>query len=140
MAAKKKTIKPPAKRVSARQKGVTVDEYVARLKGWQKEVATALRRIVRTAAPKAVESIKWGQPVYEENGPFAYMKAFATSVNFGFWRGAELPDPTGALSGGGDRMRHVKLFDTADVNPKALADLVRAAVKLNEQRGDPTKR
>jgi hypothetical protein len=93
-----------------------------------------------TAAPAATESIKWGQPVYEHHGPFAYMTAFTTSVNFGFWRGAELPDPNDALTGGGGRMRHIKLFGPADVNPKVLTELVRAAAKLNEQRGDPTKR
>jgi hypothetical protein len=145
MATKKKTTKKPAarttsKKISARKAGLTVDDYAARLAGWQKEVVTALRKIVRSAAPKAIESIKWGQPVYEHNGPFAYMKAFASSVNFGFWRGAELPDPNGMLTGGGDRMRHLKLLGTSDVNPKALADLVRAAVKLNDLRGDPTKR
>jgi hypothetical protein len=138
--AKKAAPRTSSKKISARKAGMTVDDYVTRLTGWKREVATALRKIIRTAAPKATESIKWAQPVYEHNGPFAYIKAFATGINFGFWRGAELPDPKGALKGGGDRMRHVKLFGTADVNPKVLADLVRAAVKLNEQRGDPTKR
>jgi hypothetical protein len=146
MATKKKTkrtMRPAARMTrakSARSAGLTVDDSVARFGGWQKEVTTALRKIMRTAAPAATESIKWGRPVYEHHGPFAYLKAFTARVNFAFWRGAELPDPNGALTGGGGRMRHVTLFCPADINPKVLTELVRAAVKLNEQRGDPTKR
>jgi len=54
--------KQPAK-PSARAAGKTVDDYVAGLGGWQAEAVAELRRIVRQAAPEAVESIKWGQPV-----------------------------------------------------------------------------
>ena len=48
----------------------TVDEFVAGLDGWQAEAVSTIRQIVREAAPKASEAWKWGQPVYEENGPF----------------------------------------------------------------------
>ena len=57
----------------------TVDEYIAGLKGWQQEVAAAIRAIVQEAAPEAKESIKWAQPVYEIGGPFAYIKAHSSS-------------------------------------------------------------
>jgi len=118
----------------------TVDAYIKSLSGWQADVAAQVRHIVKTGAPDAKESIKWAQPVYESNGPFAYMKAFKTSINFGFWRGAELPDPLGLLEGDGDRMRHVKLTGPESVNAKAFTDLVKAAVRLNKSMGDPTKR
>ncbi len=42
------------------------------------------------------------QPVYENNGPFAYIKAFKNSVNFGFCRGIDLEDPENLLQGTGD--------------------------------------
>lgn len=118
----------------------TVDEYVDGLGGWQQEVVAALREIVKGAAPAATESIRWAQPVYEDHGPFAYIKAFPRTVNLGFWRGAELVDPLGLLAGGGDRMRHVKLIGAWDVRRKAFQDLVKEAVALNRDRGDPTKR
>ena len=69
----------------AKQK--TIDEYVDGLGGWRGEVVSSLRRLVLDAAPDAAESIKWAQPVYEDNGPFCYIKAFDNQVNFGFWRG-----------------------------------------------------
>ena len=117
----------------------TVEEYIAGLEGWQAEVVEALRKIVMEAAPDAAESIKWAQPVYESNGPFAYMKAFKSSVNFGFWRGIDLDDPKGLLQGSGDKMRHVKLSSTDDIDTAAFAVFVRQALELNLTKGDPTK-
>ena len=107
----------------------TVDAYVAGLEDWQAEIITSLRQIIRSAAPNAAESFKWAQPVYEENGPFAFIKAFKDHVNFGFWRGAEFPDPLGILEGDGNRMRHVRLSSIKDIRKKALADMVKMGVR-----------
>jgi hypothetical protein len=120
--------------------GTSVDDYVAKLDGAQAEVIRALRQIIREIAPDAKESIKWAQPVFEENGPFAFMKANKNHVTFGFWRGAELADPEGLLEGDGDRMKHVKLAGPGDIRPKVLRAFVRAAVELNRTKGNPTKR
>ena len=125
---------------SAREAGKTVDDYVASLDGWRRDTATALRQIAREAAPGARESIKWGQPVYELNGPFAWMKAHKSTVNFGFWRGADLADPQGVLAGEGDRMRHVKVKEGAPLPVDELRRLIAEAVQLNAEKGDPTKR
>jgi hypothetical protein len=117
----------------------TVDGYIAGLEGWQAEIVTRVRGIILQAATEAKESIKWAQPVYEINGPFAYMKAFKNAVNFGFWRGVELNDPQGVLEGTGEKMRHLKLASLEDVDEALFTDLVRQAVRLNQQKGDPTK-
>jgi hypothetical protein len=77
--------------------------------------------------------------VYSSNGPFAYIKAFKNSVNFGFWRGVELNDPKGLLQGSGDKMRHVKLTSTDDIDAAAFSDFVNQAMQLNQTKGDPTK-
>jgi hypothetical protein len=116
-----------------------VDDYIAGLGGWKTEVAGLVQAIVTTAAPEAKESIKWAQPVYELNGPFAYMKAFKNSVNFGFWRGIDLDDPQELLQGTGEKMRHVKLAGLEDVDDEAFAAYVQQAVALNLEKGDPTK-
>ena len=120
-------------------KAKTVDGYVQGLEGWQKDVVSSIRKTVREAAPDARESIKWAQPVYEDNGPFAYLRAFKNHVNFGFWRGVDLSDPEGILEGLGDRMRHVKLSGPEDFKGGVFAGFVREAVELNRTKGDPTK-
>jgi hypothetical protein len=117
----------------------TVDAYIAGLGEWQAEVVTAVRELVRAAAPRATESIKWAQPVYESNGPFAYIKAFASHVNLGFWRGADLPDPQRLLQGTGGKMRHVKLTGTGDIDGPALTRMVKTAVGLNAKLGNPAR-
>src|SRR5690606_41229841 len=62
---------------------------------------------------------------------FAYVNAFKSHVNVGFFRGAELPDPEGLLEGTGKLMRHVKLRPSdhpqADVDTRALARLIKTA-------------
>ena len=116
-----------------------VDEYIESLGGWKTDTAGRIREIVTKAAPEAKESIKWAQPVYELNGPFAYMKAFKNSVNFGFWRGVDLDDPQGLLQGTGEKMRHVKVTGLEDIDDEAFTAYVKQAVRLNLAKGDPTK-
>lgn len=131
---------PRAGRISARQSGLTVDEYIGRLDGWRREAAIRLREIVRGAAPGAVESIKWGQPVYESDGPFCYIRAFPSSINLGFWRGKSLAHLDDAIVGGGEKMGHFRIRSAADIRPKAFARVIREAVQLNARQGDPTRR
>ena len=129
-----------AKKPSARAAGLTVDAYIAALAAPQRAIATTLRALVRREAPGATESIKWGQPVWDESGPFAFLRAARAHVTLGFWRGAELPDRGGLLEGEGDRMRHVKIPVGREVPTAALEGFVREAVRLNRVHGTPTRR
>ena len=119
--------------------GKTVDAYISSLNDKQADIVSSVRQIVREAAPNADEAIKWAQPVYSSNGPSAYIKAFKNSVNFGFWRGVDLKDPKGLLQGSGDKMRHIKLTSTDDIDAGAFSDFINQAVQLNQTKGDPTK-
>lgn len=141
----------PARRVPARKTarksmkagsgaGKTVDAYVAALDGWQREAAERLREVIRSAAPSLAEAIKWGQPVYEDNGPVCYFRSSADHLTFGFWRGTELSDPDGRLEGEGDRMKHLKIHGAEDVRAEALADFIRQGVELNRELGSPTRK
>ena len=111
-----------------------VDAYVAGLAPAQRALFVRLRELVRAAAPEADETFKWAEPVYELNGPFAWIKAHREHVTLGFWRGAEL-----GLEGSGSKMGHVKVRRADDVDEARLNRLVKAAVKLNQTKGDPTK-
>jgi hypothetical protein len=118
----------------------TVDAYINALDDDRRQTATALREAIVAAVPDATESIKWGQPVYDVNGPFAALKAFPRWVTLTFWRGAELADSRAMLQGDGDRMRHVRFSRAVDVDARAVQAVVRSAADLNRQLGDPTKR
>jgi hypothetical protein len=118
----------------------TIDEYIAGLGGdWRSETVARLRQIVDEAAPEATSTIKWAQPVWESNGPFAYIKAFGRSVNIGFWRGTQLDDAAGILEGEGERMKHLTLREGNPIPADELARFVRQAVELNRDHGSPAR-
>lgn len=110
---------------------MTVDEYIAKLGSPQREVVEGLRRIVKEAAPAATESIKWRMPWFEQNGLLCYIDSAKGHVRFGFYRGAELPDPEGLLEGTGKTGRHIKVRDLKDILRGPLTSLVKEAVRLN---------
>lgn len=117
----------------------TVDGYVTGLPSPLQVIVQRLRELVRDAAPEAAETLKWSQPVFEANGPFAQIDAHENHVNFGFWRGAMLKAPIGVLQDGDQAMRHLKVFSLEDIKADILRTLVRQAVLLNETLGDPTR-
>ena len=59
--------------------------------------------------------------------PFAYVNAFTSHVNVGFFQGATLPDPARLLQGNGKFMRHVKLRPGTAMDEEALNRLIEAA-------------
>ena len=65
--------------------------------------------------------------VLVEDAPFAYVNAFTSHVNVGFFRGDALDDPACLLEGSGRSMRHVKLRPERPVNDAALGALIDAA-------------
>lgn len=119
--------------------GRTVAGYANKLSGWRRDAVKCVVALVDQAAPGAVSSIKWSQPVFELEGPFCYVRAFPKHVNFGFWRGAELPDPKRRLIGTGGKMRHIRLTSLDDIDERAFRALVKAAAALNQGLGDPKK-
>jgi hypothetical protein len=160
MASRKKTSpakKAPAKKASAPAvgakaksdpdaykvsplRGMPIEEWIAQKTiGWQRDVVRRVVDVVKRTAPDTTVSIKWAQPVFELNGPFAFIKPAKAHLSVGFWRGAELTDPKGILERG-SRMGHFKLRGPSELNEKALAGLVKEAVRLNREKGSPTIR
>ena len=83
---------------------------------------------LRRCGPNVRELLHDGCPVAcVEDAAFAYVNAFKSHVNVGFFHGASLDDPTGLLQGSGKRMRHVTLSLDGAVDDAALRSLMRAA-------------
>ena len=102
-------------------------------------LARAVRRLVYDALPETVEvvwirqgTVGWGTGPKKMSEQFAYMLPFEEHVTFGFYYGAELPDP-GELFGGTSRnkgtMRSIKITDEGQVEQPELRDLVAAATR-----------
>lgn len=115
------------------------DAYVAALSGWQRPCVEALRKAVKGAAG-VEEVIKWGNLVYLSNGPVIVIRAEASRVLFGFWRGKRLRDIEPRLKPGGKyEMATLELREGDEVSATVARRLAREAVALNDSLGDPTK-
>lgn len=113
--------------------------YVAQLAGWRLATVEALRAAVKAAAPLD-ERIKWTHLVYFSNGPVLLIRAEAERVLFGFWRGKRLSQIEPRLKPGGKfELATMALREGDAVDPSVAAELVRAAVALNRELGDPSK-
>lgn len=65
---------------------------------------------------------------------FGYVNVFTSHVNVGFFRGAEIDDPSGLLEGTGKVMRHVKLRPGHEVDEMALRRLIETAYADMQRR------
>jgi hypothetical protein len=118
----------------------TIDEYTKDQDNDKGAIVKELVTIVKKAAPSGEDGIKWSQPVFwDDNGPFCFIKAHKDHVNIGFWRGAQMKDPKGLLEGTGEKMRHIKITTTQDIDEGAITDFVQQNVKLNKEFGDPSR-
>ena len=105
------------------------------IEAWMKEHAGDLgaiaRRwfeVMRSCGDEVRELLHDGCPVAcFGDAPFAYVNAFTSHVNVGFFHGAALPDAGGLLQGSGKFMRHVKLRPGAAFDDAALKRLIDAA-------------
>jgi hypothetical protein len=105
------------------------------IEAWMKEHAGELGRIaahwfgiMRECGDEVLEVLHDGCPVAcFGNAPFGYVNVFRAHVNVGFFRGSQLPDPSGLLEGSGKLMRHVKLRPGMSTDDAALKRLIEAA-------------
>ncbi|MFM7851619.1 MAG: DUF1801 domain-containing protein [Flammeovirgaceae bacterium] len=69
-----------------------------------------------------------------DNTPFAYINAFKSHVNIGFFYGAYLPDRTKILEGNGKHMHHIKLHPESSSDDAAIQTLIEAAYNDIQKR------
>lgn len=62
-----------------------------------------------------------------QHTPFAYVNAFTSHINLGFFYGAFLIDKNRLLEGEGKRMRHVKIKPGFACNETGIKSLIREA-------------
>jgi hypothetical protein len=112
--------------------------YLSALDGWRGDCVVALRRSILTS-PELNEGIKWGHLVYTFEGPVLLIRAEEERVLFGFWRGWFLRDIEPRLKPGGKYdMATLELRQGDRIAPQVVEALVKHAVELNRQKGNPT--
>ena len=111
----------------AEKRDPAIEEWLRRT-----DQSTALARIwfkrMRACGEDVREVMHDGCPtVCVEDAAFAYVNAFKSHTNVGFFHGADLIDPAGLLEGTGKNMRHVKLKPGHEPDATDLAQLIDAA-------------
>jgi len=108
----------------------TFDLYAADQTPKHRTILRALRKFVKRASPKLVESVKWGNGCWlKGKDPVAYVYSAPDLVQFGFFRGASLEDPRGLLEGEAQYVRHIKVRKVGDIDEKAFGALLRQAAR-----------
>lgn len=111
---------------------ITVNEHIATLPKELLSSYKTLRSMAKKTMPGAVEMVyhnalgyslsksPWDRVCYIAHQPKGY-------INFGFFFGIDIPDPTGLIQGEGKRIRHVKVYTLKEAKNPALQKLVEAA-------------
>ena len=98
-------------------------------------IATRWVDVIRDCGDDVFELLHDGCPTAcVADAGFAYVDAFKSHVNVGFFRGTDLPDRDGLLQGTGRFMRHVKLKPGVQIDERALKELIHAAYDDMKQR------
>jgi uncharacterized protein YdeI (YjbR/CyaY-like superfamily) len=115
-----------------------IDAYITQAAPFARPVLKHLRRLVHAACPGVTETIKWGMPAFEYQGPLLGMAAFKAHCVAGFRKSGLMNDPHGYLgkraAQGGEAMGNLGRITSLDDLPPdgVLLDFIRQAVRLNE--------
>ncbi len=112
-----------------------VDAYITGAPKEARPTLHAVRALIRSAAPKAAESISWGIPFYKYQGLLAGFAAQKHHVSFGLV--TVLQDTDRALlekKGYGTGKKTVQIRFDQQVPAAVLRRIIRAQAKLNESR------
>jgi hypothetical protein len=116
---------------------VLIDERITELGDWRGETLAQVRAIVKAADPEVEETWKWrGVPVWEHSGIICTGETYKKAVKLTFAKGASLDDPSGLFNSSldGNVRRAIDIHEGDAIDEPALADLIQAAVALNESR------
>jgi hypothetical protein len=111
-----------------------IDQRIEALGDWRGETLSRLRAVIRHAVPDVIEEWKWrGVPVWYKDGMICTGETYKNAVKMTFAKGAALDDPAGLFNSSldGNVRRAIDVHEGEEIDEKALAALIQAAVALN---------
>lgn len=114
-----------------------IDRLIAGLADWRGRTLATIRKSILEADRRIIEEWKWmGSPVWSCDGILVVGNAHKAKVKLTFPRGASLPDRDRLFNADleGNAWRAIDFFQADEVNERALKDLIRAAIDLNQRR------
>jgi hypothetical protein len=125
-----------AKNDSGESPSQLIDGRIEELGDWRGETLAQIRSLIKQADPEVVEEWKWrGVPTWYHAGKIICTgETYKDKVKATFAKGASLDDPSGLFNSSleGNVRRAIDFHEGDEIDGKALEDLIRAAVALNE--------
>ena len=115
-----------------------VDEYIAGLPSWQREICDQLRDLIHAVDPEVVETIKRTvQPYFVLDGNVCALLAAKDHVNLFLYDGGIVDDPQGLITGGhaNKTARTIAFRQGATINRNALTAMLEQVVANNRGGG-----
>ena len=116
-----------------------IDDIIAQLSGWKRDVLIALRTAIRAADPAAIEGVKYKKPSKPEGVPFwthdgdvCFVDVLKNAVRLTFAKGARM-EGNDLFNTRLDSkvVRAIDYSERSHVDEKAVMALVAEAVELN---------
>ena len=115
------------------RKDPRIDAYIKGRAPFAQPILKHLRAVVHEACPDVVETIKWGMPAFEYEGPLCSIAAFKAHAAFGLWKGGLILDSRGrdleSAMGSFGRLTSVEDLP----GKRVLVGYLKQAMALNEQ-------
>lgn len=108
-----------------------VQDYIAAMPGWKRDVGRRLDALVVRAAPKVRKAVRWNTPFYgiEGQGWFVAFHCFAKYVKVTFFQGASLR-PVPPVESKQQDVRYFHIHEDDELDEKQLTTWIRQASKL----------
>lgn len=114
-----------------------VDAFIEKSADFARPILVELRSIIQEAHPELQETWKWSFPNYTMNGKIiCSFSAFKNHCSFGFWLGAQMPDPHHILEKVGKTAMGSlgKITDISQVPKRELLiAYIQQAIELSEK-------
>jgi hypothetical protein len=111
-----------------------ISKRIAELGDWRGKTLSRMRKLIKEAAPEAIEEWKWrGVPVWSHDGIICTGESYKEVVKLTFAKGASLKDPARLFNSSldGNVRRAIDIHEGEVVDESAFKALVRHAVALN---------
>jgi hypothetical protein len=117
-----------------------IEARIDELGDWRGETLSRVRALIKQAVPEVVEEWKWrkasspGVPVWSHHGGICTGETYKSVVKLTFFKGASLEDPAGLFNSSleGNTRRAIDFREGDEIDERAFAALIRAAVSRNE--------
>jgi hypothetical protein len=114
-----------------------IDGRIKELGDWRGKTLAQVRALIKQADPDVIETWKWrGVPVWESAGIITTGETYPKYLKMTFAKGASLKDPAKLFNASleGNMRRAIDFHEGVKINEKALEQLLRDAVALNQTK------